>query len=503
MADFGLAAQIGRGGGGGGMPAPVDPANRMAQLLQMQQMQQNMMLSREQEMRQQQLFPLLRQNLMTDIEAGRERTGLVREQRGQAAEMRQQAERTGTAERGALAYISSTSPELLADPARLDALRKTNPGAYNFMVGEIAKTKALQDKARAENFSAEEAKFKFDQLRLGSMSSLLPGVTEQTWPTIYNQFKSLDPIGSRVIGSDFDPRNVAALTARVQNLSDLSFEKDEQGFEFILNKRTREKTPVVKRGPNPPAASTFGTMNQNLSNPSPQLIGEGVSGYAPAGTMAQLGAPPIIQPRAAAPEAGGLSPKAEAVRQETLARETAQARVRREEGLPKAQSGYVAATEALDRQLRSIDDLLSRPDALNLTVGPLVGRSFSPTGLLPSVQGAQALIDQVKSAAGLSALIDLKQAGGTLGQVSNEEGRRVEASVAALNQLQGSEDYTKQLGVLRSDLERARTRVKEAFEREYGVTAPEVARPSPVSAKSGEVDRSNRLLSDMPFGGRR
>ena len=48
MADFGLAAQIGRGNA---MPGAQqqDPQNRMMQMMQLQQLQQNMMLAREQE----------------------------------------------------------------------------------------------------------------------------------------------------------------------------------------------------------------------------------------------------------------------------------------------------------------------------------------------------------------------------------------------------------------------------------------------------------------------
>lgn len=416
MADFGLAAQIGRGGGNA-MAQPVDPMNRMTQMMQLQQLQQNMLLAREQEMRQQQLFPLQRQNLMTDIEAGGERTGLVREQRGQAAELRQQAERTGLAERGALAYISSTSPELLADPARLDALRKTNPGAYNFMTGEIAKTKALQEKARAENFSAEEAKFKFDQLRLGSMSSLLPGVTEQTWPTIYNQFKSLDPIGSRVIGSDFDPRNVAALTARVQNLSDLSFEKDEQGFEFILNKRTGEKTPVVKRGVNPPAASTFGTMEPNLRNPSPQLIGQGAMGLAAPQAMETPGAPPIIQPRAAAPETAGLSPRAAAEAEKTRAVETAKAGVISEE----RRKGAAEVLNAISNS--KIEDLISQS-----TSGEFERRLASIPGFFGTATPGMGKIGQLAT---IESQLTQQLAGGKLGGgVSNADVQLIKNGLA-------------------------------------------------------------------------
>ena len=40
MADYGLAAQIGRGGGNAMAPQQTDPTNRMMQMLQLQQLQQ-------------------------------------------------------------------------------------------------------------------------------------------------------------------------------------------------------------------------------------------------------------------------------------------------------------------------------------------------------------------------------------------------------------------------------------------------------------------------------
>ena len=348
MADFGLAAQIGRGGGGGGGGSGTsDPANRMMQMMQLQQLQQNMLLAREQEMRQQQLFPLQRQNLMTDIEAGRERTSLVREQTGRAREERQQAERTGLAERGALDYIASTPPELRTDPARLDALRKSNPGAFNFMSDTIAKARALQEKARAEGFSADRAQFEFQKTALSGMSSLLPAVTERTWPTIYNDYRQIDPVGARVIGPEFTPENVAALRARIQDRADLRFETDPQGFEYIVNTRDGSKTPVVKRGVNPPAASTFGALDQSARAASPQLIGQGAMGLAAPQAMETPGAAPIIQPRAAAPEAAGLSPRAAAEAERTRAVETSKRTVASEEEARKVSRQLESAIQEI------------------------------------------------------------------------------------------------------------------------------------------------------------
>jgi len=161
--------------------------------------------------------------------------------------------------------------------------------------------------------------------------------------------------------------------------------------------------------------------------------------------------------------------------QRTTARKQAEARVAREEALPKVQSSYVSATEAIDRQLRAIQDLEKRA-GLTFATGPILGRTpniapFDITG----AGGAQALIDQLKSATGLSALQDLRQnspTGGALGSVSNEEGRRLENSVAALSQTQSTTDFRAQLGTLKKDLVRAKERLKEAFEREYKMAPP-------------------------------
>jgi hypothetical protein len=313
MADFGLAAQIGRGGGGGNaMAQPVDPMNRMTQLMQLQQLQQNMMLAREQEAREAALAPLRRQNLEREIEAGGGRINLLREQTGQAAATRQQAERTERAEVAALDYIAKTPPELRADPARLDALRKSNPGAYNFMTETIAKARALQEKARAEGFSADRAQFEFQKTALSGMSSLLPAVSERTWPAIYDDYRKIDPVGARVIGPDFTPENVAALRARIQDRADLRFETDPQGFEYIVNTRDGSKTPVVKRGVNPPATSQFGALDMGARINTPQMIGQGAAGLVSPAAMEPSGAAPIIQPRAVAPETAGAAPMAAA-----------------------------------------------------------------------------------------------------------------------------------------------------------------------------------------------
>jgi hypothetical protein len=376
MADFGLAAQIGRGGGGGNaMAQPADPANQMMRMLQLQQLQQNMMVAREQEAREAALAPLRRQNLEREIEAGGGRINLLREQTGQAAAARQQAERAGRAEVGALDFIASTPPELRTDPARLDALRRSNPGAFNFMTDTIAKARALQEKARAEGFSADRAQFEFQKTALSGMSSLLPAVSDRTWPAIYDDYRKIDPVGARVIGPDFTPENVAALRARIQDRADLKFETDAQGFEYIVNTRDGSKTPVVKRGVNPPATSQLGALDMGARINTPQLIGDGVSDYVPPSTLEQLGAPPIIRPRAVAPETAGAAPMAAAPAPTAAATLGPRA---------AAEAEKTRATETAKREVAEVDKQKGRESVQN-TLNDMIA-AYKTLGQLDELQ---------------------------------------------------------------------------------------------------------------------
>jgi hypothetical protein len=426
MADFGLAAQIGRGGNA--MAQPADPMNRMSQMLQLQQLQQNMMLANELAARQRELHPLELRKGQESIDTEVARRNLIREETGTALEKRLSAERAGRAEVGALDYIAKTPPELRADPARLDALRQREPGAYNFMIGEIAKVKALQEKARAEGFSADEAKFKFDQLRLSSMSSLLPAVNEQTWPVVYGQYKELDPIGARVIGSEPTPENFAALRARIQDRADLSYEKDEYGNPFIVNKRTGEMTPVVQRGPNPAATSQFGTLDPNLRNPSPQMIGRGAAGLVSPAAMEPSGAAPIIQPRAVAPETAGAAPMAAAPAPTAAAtlgpRAAAEAEKTRATETVKAEVVSAERRRGAGEILQAINNAKLEDLILKSTSGEFERRLASIPGFFGTATPGMLKIGQLKTIGGD---ITFRALGGKLGAgVSNNDLKLVE-----------------------------------------------------------------------------
>lgn len=410
MADFGLAAQIGRGNA---MPGAQqqDPQNRMMQMMQLQQLQQNMMLAREQEARQRELFGPQLEQLREGINTERGRQGLVREQTTRAREEGLAATRTGAAEVGVLDYIQNTPPQERTSQERLDALRKTNPGAYTALTNQINAARAVQEKARAEGFSAERQRFEMQRVALSGMSSLLPAVRDQeSYSTLYSDFKAVDPTGAKIIGSKFTPQNVADMSRRIQDLTDLDYGKDEQGNQIVTNKRTGAVSLLAPASrPAAPAASQLGNLDASFAaNPSsPQVIGAGAASLPSPNVMAAPGTTPVIGQRAPTPE--GLGPKAVAKGQETTATRTA-------ESAFDAETRKRNAREVLNvTSTPEIDKLISRSTSGGLQRG-IAGAYEFVTG--QSTKGQEA-IGQLETVANKLAF---DMAGGKLGAgFSNED----------------------------------------------------------------------------------
>jgi hypothetical protein len=362
MADFGLAAQIGRGNA---MPGAQqqDPQNRMLQMMQLQQLQQNMMLAREQEGRaaglygpqlgsaQQQLLNLRNmedraaglyvpqlegERLKNITEVGRQ--GLLRPQTDSATQAAASATRGGTAAQGVLDYIRTTPPEERTKPERLDALRGTNPGAYIALTDQINAANIVKEKARTEEFTSAKAKFEFERVALNGMSSLLHAVTDQdSYSTIYPDYKKVDPVGSKIIGPEYTPKNVAAMRARIQDLGDLAYGQDAFGNETATNKRTGKITLLAPATP----ASRFGS--RVLTQPGLNPEGDAAT-YDAART---LGAAP---PPGASPGVPytppGMGPKAAAAGALTTAQETAKAAVKEKALQPQIDAAIKELTAA-------------------------------------------------------------------------------------------------------------------------------------------------------------
>jgi hypothetical protein len=253
----------------------------------------------------------------------------------------------------------------VADPDNLDTLRRTNAGAYTIIVDQINTARALDAKAKAEGFTAEQRQFEMRKVALAGMSSLLPAVRDQdSYETLYRDFRAVDPTGAKLIGPKYTPENVAALRARVQDLGDFDYGKDELGNQIVTNKRTGVISMLAPaRRPAAPAASQLGNLDASFAaNPSsPQVIGAGAAGLAstPMGMEAPSATPIIGQraPPAATTAPPNLGPKAAAQFETTLASETAQAGVKRQTEDVKKQEGRQSVQETLSGMIDAYKNL--------------------------------------------------------------------------------------------------------------------------------------------------
>jgi len=321
MADYGLAAQIGRGGGGGGgAVAQVDPLNRMTQLMKLQNLQQNMMLAQEAAARQRELHPGLVLAQETERKTAQARIGLIGEQTRAARAAAEEAEMSRKAARGVLDYTANTPPELRTDPKRLDALRIDNPGAYTAVLQQIARTNEIQAKARAEGYSAERARLELTKTASEGVLRVLPSVAnQQDWDNVFNNYAPLNPLGASMLPREYSPDAVKKLRTQLQDIKELEYQTDPLGYEFILNKRTGDKIRVNTVG----APDAVGAPPQT-SGAANELAGPSVNA---------MGAPPIktTVPPESTPSMQGESPAATKKRVETEAGKRAEQTVKASE----------------------------------------------------------------------------------------------------------------------------------------------------------------------------
>lgn len=139
---------------------------------------------------------------------------------------------------------------------------------------------------------------------------------------------------------------------------------------------------------------------------------------------------------------------------------------KREAALPQATSAVKGFETKSDSFIKDLKALRDHPGLSEIT-GFAAGRL---PGLTASGRAAQALYDKVVAKGGFQALQDLRDAsktGGALGNVSNQEGKQLTASFAAIDRRQDAKDVQAALDTAIADVEGARARVREAYDETY------------------------------------
>lgn len=159
-----------------------------------------------------------------------------------------------------------------------------------------------------------------------------------------------------------------------------------------------------------------------------------------------------LEPIPGGPAAPGLSPKDIQKREATHPQAT------------QAVKGFETKSEQFIAELERLRD----DPGLDQITGPIYGRTPS---LSRAGSRAQALYDKIFAKGGFQALQDMREAsktGGALGNVSNEEGRRLEKSiVGGLDRTQNIEDVKQGINDLIGEIRTSKSRVREAYDTTY------------------------------------
>lgn len=152
---------------------------------------------------------------------------------------------------------------------------------------------------------------------------------------------------------------------------------------------------------------------------------------------------------------------------------------KREAALPQATAAIKGFENKSDSFVTDLMKLRDHP-GLNQITGIAAGR-------LPAVtadgRAAQALYDKVVAKGGFQALQDMRDAsktGGALGNVSNQEGKQLTASFAAIQRTQDAKDVRAAIDDAVANIQGAKTRMREAYDSTYSYksAAPAAAVPN-------------------------
>jgi hypothetical protein len=148
-------------------------------------------------------------------------------------------------------------------------------------------------------------------------------------------------------------------------------------------------------------------------------------------------------------------------------KQQAKERVKLDAAFPKASKALKTTVTALDQDIADVKALLKDRKGLAAITGTF--NAMTPD-IMSDATRAAALYDKITAGASFSALGDLKAmspTGGALGSVSDDEGRRLKASVATFSRKQNTQDFADGLERYLVDLEMSRENVLSAYDETY------------------------------------
>lgn len=166
---------------------------------------------------------------------------------------------------------------------------------------------------------------------------------------------------------------------------------------------------------------------------------------------------------------------------------------RREATYPQAKGaieGFEAKSESFINDLKTLRDHPGLGEITGFVAGNV------PTALSGNGRAAIALYNKITAKGGFQELQDLRAAsktGGALGSISNQEGKQLIASFAAIDRRQNAEDVRNALNLAISDVEGSRARMRQVFDDTYEYRAgkePSAATPAKSAAPAATPAKS-------------
>jgi hypothetical protein len=160
---------------------------------------------------------------------------------------------------------------------------------------------------------------------------------------------------------------------------------------------------------------------------------------------------------------------------------------KREAAFPQATSAVKSFETKSEQFIRELEKLRDDP-GLDQITGPIYGRTPSVSR---SGSRAQALYDKIFAKGGFQALQDMREAsktGGALGNVSNEEGRRLEKStVGGLDRTQNIKDVQQGINDFIEEIRVSQARVRDAYDTTYSYRDGAAAAPQQLTQQDKDA----------------
>lgn len=414
------------------------------------------------------------------------------QQQQQMNALKLQEYQRGEQERNALARIHADPNVKIGSPEYLTRVAQEAPGMYESVAARAQQRAELEEKVEERKYKNFDRKFKFYQSIVPNISS---GAGVYQYVQALHEDPDLKPILEKIqpleaaleanlTAFEQDPDNWRLRSSGVapDKLVELALQKErakrEEARLDLEDARVRE---TQRHQQTMEAISTRGADRAQLQLEETQRHNK---------VMENLDAR-RVGISAAAEERKAMQGEA------TLSTKDIQ---KREAAYPQANAaikGIEAKSESFIKDLKALRD---HPGLSQIT-GLIAGRAPAIT---KEGRAAQALYDKILAKGGFEMLQQMREAsktGGALGNVSNQEGKQLQASFAAIDRRQDAADVKKALDTAISDVEGARARSREAFSETYSYREQPSAAPAPAAPKPpavGTVQEGYRFKGGNP-----